>query len=126
MGERNSENLNIQRDMHIQRNGKSAFTLIEIMIVIAIIGVLAAIAIPNLIRSRLTTEKNACIKNLQEIEGAKQQWALEKHLNGGADTVIPEVDTYIKGGSPSCPGGGRYTYGKINENVICTITGHSL
>jgi prepilin-type N-terminal cleavage/methylation domain-containing protein len=112
--------------MRSPRYPKSAFTLIEIMIVIAIIGLLAAVAIPSFVKARLTTEKNACIKNLQEIEGAKQQWALENHLSGGAATVVSEVNIYIKGGAPACPGGGAYTYGRISEDTICTITGHSL
>ena len=63
---------------------KSGFTLVEIMIVVAIIGLLAAIAIPNFIKARTTSQKNACINNLKQIDGAIQQWAL-RGAKGGCD-----------------------------------------
>ena len=59
-------------------NRKSGFTLVEIMIVVAIIGLLAAIAIPNFVKARTTSQQNACINNLRLIDASKQQWALEQ------------------------------------------------
>src|SRR5437899_838312 len=69
------------------------FTLTEIMIVVAIIGLLAAIAIPNLLRAAQRSQAKACINNLRQIDSAKQQWALE---NGKAPTSSP-VQTDING-----------------------------
>jgi prepilin-type N-terminal cleavage/methylation domain-containing protein len=76
-------------------NRSAGFTLVEIMIVVAIIGLLAAIAIPNFVRARQTAQSNACINNLRQIDNAKQQWALE---NGGKSTdsvSTTNVLTYV-------------------------------
>ncbi|HEY4416704.1 MAG TPA: prepilin-type N-terminal cleavage/methylation domain-containing protein [Verrucomicrobiae bacterium] len=89
---------------NIRKNG--GFTLVEIMIVVAIIGLLAAIAIPNFVKARQTAQANACINNLRVIDGAKQQWALEK---GQASSVTPgssDLVPYLgRSGSvmPLCP-----------------------
>jgi hypothetical protein len=75
---------------------------------------------------RRTSPKNACINNLRQIDGAKEQWALENHIESGAASIAKEVNAYIKGGGPKCPAGGSYTYGKVDEPPRCSIKGHSL
>jgi prepilin-type N-terminal cleavage/methylation domain-containing protein len=67
---------------------KAGFTLVEIMIVVAIIGLLAAIAIPNFVKARATSQQNACINNLRQIDGAVSEWALETGQSNGAVTVF--------------------------------------
>src|SRR5271157_5460704 len=83
------------------------FTLVEIMIVVAIIGLLAAIAIPNFVRARTTSQMNACINNLRLIDGAKQQWALEQHQGATATPQATDIQPYLGHGSagelPTCP-----------------------
>ena len=108
------------------------FTLVEIMIVVAIIGLLAAIAIPNFVRARTTAQTNACIGNLRQIDGAKQVWAIEQQQT---DSVTPTMATlspnYIKR-EPRCPAGSStaYTVNSVSVLPLCpnsaTQTAHKL
>jgi type II secretory pathway pseudopilin PulG len=80
--------------------------LVEIMIVVAIIGLLAAIAIPNFVRSRTTSQTNLCIDNLRMLDGAKQQWALEQKQVSTATPQGSDIQPYLgRGGGelPICP-----------------------
>ena len=91
------------------------------MIVVAIIGLLAAIAIPSFMKVRTSSQQNACINNLRQIEASKEQWALEARIAQGAAANKTEVDKYIKV-SPSCPANGTYNYTTIGTDATCTIT----
>jgi len=95
--------------MKIQFSLKRGFTLVEIMIVVAIIGLLAGIAIPNFIKARETARKNACINNLRLIDGAIQQWAMEDNMNGNDPVKLSALTVYL----------GRGGTGDVNGNIKC-------
>jgi prepilin-type N-terminal cleavage/methylation domain-containing protein len=106
---------------------KAGFTLVEIMIVVAIIGLLAAIAIPNFVKARATSQANACINNLRQLDAAANQFALEKgKKTGDAITLTTDLTPYIKLNSanslPACPAGGTYALATVGTNPTCTLS----
>jgi len=104
------------------------FTLVEIMIVVAIIGLLAAIAIPNLVTARKKATRQACISTLKAINGAKANWALDMKKSDSdvpTDADLFGPDKYIET-KPSCPAGGTYTLGSVREKPTCSIPDHVL
>ena len=104
----------------------SGFTLVEIMIVVAIIGILIAIAVPGFVKARTQSRIKACQENLSKIDGAKEQCALENNKTSGATFSWPGdlvgASSYIKK-EPVCPEGGTYTAGAVGTDPTCSIGG---
>jgi len=92
-----------------------------------VLPLLLAIAIPNFVRARDTAQRNACINNLRQIDGAKHGWALENNKQPGDPVDESAINQYLNHGArPVCPAGGIYTYGTVGEDPICSMPNHRL
>ena len=112
---------------------KKAFTLIEIMIVVAIVAVIVAIAVPNYLRTGKASAKQVCINNLKQIDGAIDRWTIENGTHQGAvisDTDETAIYSNIDGGKPKCPSKGEYKMNAVGAEPQVTCTredeGHKL
>jgi prepilin-type N-terminal cleavage/methylation domain-containing protein len=117
----------------MNRTSNNGFSLVEIMITVVIIGIILAVALPNYFKSGKTSQKTVCIANLEKIDAAIDQWALESHASPGDDIAGYEEDIYndyVRGGKPRCPEGGEYTLGTVGTKPQVTCSkedaGHKL
>lgn len=91
------------------------------MIVVSIVGLVAGVGVPSLMKARTETQKSLCIGNLRVIDGAKEQWALINNRAQGEPVDQNEVDALVRKGIPHCPAAGSYTYGAVGEAPACSL-----
>jgi hypothetical protein len=90
------------------------------------VGMLSAVAIPNFVKARTTSQKNGCIKNLRQIDGAKHAWALENKQPDNATPSRADLLPFLNRKFPVCPAGGEYTINPVSESPRCSQSGHVL
>ncbi|MCK4851659.1 MAG: prepilin-type N-terminal cleavage/methylation domain-containing protein [Candidatus Omnitrophica bacterium] len=100
------------------------FTLIEIMIVIAVLGVIMSIAIPGFIRTNEKAKRNSCVTNLKRIDEAKSLWAMDSSTDLETPVTMADLAPVYLKNTPACPSGGVYTVGDMRTLPTCTISGH--
>jgi prepilin-type N-terminal cleavage/methylation domain-containing protein len=120
-------NWRIKIKMRFGKNRRrGGFTLVEIMIVVLIIGILLAIAVPNFISARERSRTQSCIANLRQIDAAKEQWAMAENAPNGAAVAWGDlVPDYIQN-QPACPASGNYTLNNVGTDPTCSEPGHQL
>jgi hypothetical protein len=108
-------------------NGSQSAAALVLLPAVAVPGMLAAIAIPNFVKARATSQQNACINNLRQLDGAKNEWALEKGKKAGDVPTKEDLLPYLRNW-PVCPAGGTYTIGAVGERPTCSLNtlGHKL
>ena len=92
---------------------RKALTLVELLVTVAIMGLLLGIAVPNVMTARGAAQENACQGNMVMIEAAIEQWALDTNQASGIDIAANQAnwDDYLRNGSlPACPSAGVYAY----------------
>jgi prepilin-type N-terminal cleavage/methylation domain-containing protein len=108
---------------------RSGFTLIELMIVVTVIGILVAIALPNFMRSRTTARVRLCITNLRQLGESKQICATDYRKTATAIPTSDEIAPYLRANNmPSCRASGTYRLRRIVRTPVCSLStiGHTL
>lgn len=111
------------------RRKSEAFTLLQVLVFLGIMGVILAMAAPSFTRSRGSTNQTTCVANLLSLRSAQQQWALETKSDKSAPVLKKYLLPFLKnGGFPVCPEGGTYTLTTVDQDPTCSLKdkGHEI
>jgi general secretion pathway protein G len=96
------------------------FTLIEVVVVTAIIGILSTMAMSAVIAARHASQENVCLANQCQIDAAKERFATDNNKPNGYNVTTNEILPYLRGNvMPVCPAGGQYILDPIGEPCHC-------
>lgn len=116
--------MNTRNFRNIVRRNQRGFTLIEIMIVVAIIGMLMMIAVPNVVKARKSSQANACMANMKNIDSTIELYKMEQRANPSDLNALVSAGYFKQ--VPTCPAGGTYTMpADENSGVTCSIAEHN-
>lgn len=108
---------------------RAGFTLTELMIVVAVIGLLMGIALPNFIHSRRAAQVRACIANLRRLDDSKSQWAMEFRKTDSSIPATTDIIPFLRDNKlPACPASGTYRLRRVSRTPVCSLSfiGHTL
>ena len=115
------------KQLSMAKSANAAFSLVELMIVVAVIGLLAAIAVPSYVRARTQSQVNVCINNLRQIDDASQEWALDHQKAPDANVLFADIQPYLKN-TVACPSAGTsatfadsYTLTTVSNKPACKV-----
>ena len=100
---------------------EKGFTLVEIMIVVGVIGIIGAIAMPNYAKARRSSQSTACIANLRQIDHSVQMWAVDVNKPDTSTPIWDDLVPLYMRTRPSCPAQGTYTLGPVNGLPTCSL-----
>lgn len=106
-------------------NGSQSYANSVLLPAVAVPAMLAAIAVPNFVKARTTSQQNACINNLRQLDAAKNQWALENAKPASAVPTRTDIQIFLRNW-PVCPQGGTYTLNPVDQEPVCSIPSHRL
>jgi prepilin-type N-terminal cleavage/methylation domain-containing protein len=112
---------NIKMTKNRTRKDIGGFTLVEIMIVVAIIALLAAIAVPNFLRARKRSQATRILEDLRMVDAACDQYAIETNKTGGAAIAWSDIQNYLKTGSVPYSSGGKDLFGNAYSGGIFSV-----
>jgi len=119
----------LRRSRAAARRQRPGFSLMEIMVVIAILSVITSIGVPNFIKARTSARTRSCVRQIRTLIAVKEQYALIKKLpQGSAVSMGNLIAAELILSTPTCPDGFPYSLGSIGDDVICTsgLPGHKI
>jgi len=108
--------------MHTCKAQPKGFTLMEVMIVVSVVTMLATIAVPKYIRAQTQSQKQSCIYNLKQLDGAVQQWAMDYKKQSSDAVTETAISVYLKNNTiPDEPASGSYQFTIVSETPTCSL-----